>query len=539
MKQIEGYLVDIESESIFPARVTIEQKKIAGISKLKSAEERYILPGFIDAHVHIESSMLTPAEFARLAVVHGVVATVSDPHEIANVLGLEGIVYMIENAEKVNFKIYFGASSCVPATPFETAGAKVTAKDIETLFRKYKVKYLGEMMNWPGVLNDDPEVLAKIALAKKFNAPVDGHAPGLMGDDAVKYIKAGISADHECYQIEEALHKLKHGMKIIIREGSAAKNYEELHELLFSYPDQVMFCSDDKHPDELVKGHINSLVVRSIRKGVNLFNLLRAACLNPVRHYDLDVGLLQPGDPADFIVVDSLLDFNVLQTWINGELVAENGKTKIPRVESAVINHFNTGYKFPNDFLIKSEKEKIPVIEAMDQQLITHKIEVPARKDQDGFLLADPENDILKIIVANRYQDVKPAVAFVKNFGLKEGAIASSVAHDSHNIIAVGVNDDFLSRAVNLVIDQKGGAAAVSETQEMVLPLPVAGLMSIDDGYRVAALYEEIDGLAKEMGSTLASPFMTLSFMALLVIPSLKLSDKGLFDGEQFEFVTL
>ncbi len=534
--QLKANLVDIKSECIYPAHISVTNGLITNIEKINETPADYILPGFVDAHVHVESSMLTPCQFARLAVMHGTVATISDPHEIGNVLGIEGVEYMIENGKQVPFKFYFGAPSCVPATTFETAGAIINAADIEKLFQRDEIVYLAEMMNWPGVLSGDNIVLEKIALAKKYNKQVDGHAPGLRGEQAKKYIAAGITTDHECFTAEEALDKLKYGMKILIREGSAAKNFEALINLLHTYPNEIMFCSDDKHPDNLEHGHINLLVVRALEKGIDLFKILRAACLNPIEHYKLNVGQLRIGDPADFILVNNLKDFQVQKTYINGELVAENGKTKIPFYESKIVNNFSTSKKTPEQFKIKAKSEKIFAIEALDGQLITNKIAATARYI-NGYCEADVENDILKIAVVNRYSNAAPALGFIKNFGLKHGAIASTVAHDSHNIIAVGTNDEELCKAVNLLIDCKGGVAGLSSSMEMILPLPIAGIMSGEDAFEVAKHYTAIDAFAKELGSTLSAPFMTLSFMALLVIPHLKLSDKGLFDGDTFNFV--
>ena len=534
--QLKANLVDIKSERIYPAHISVTNGFITNIEKINETPADYIPPGFVDAHVHVESSMLTPCQFARLAVMHGTVATISDPHEIGNVLGIEGVEYMIENGKQVPFKFYFGAPSCVPATTFETAGAIINAADIEKLFQRDEIVYLAEMINWPGVLNGDSVVLEKIALAKKYNKQVDGHAPGIRGEQAKKYIAAGITTDHECFTAEEALDKLKYGMKILIREGSAAKNFEALINLLHSYPNEIMFCSDDKHPDNLEHGHINLLVVRALEKGIDLFKILRAACLNPVEHYKLNVGQLRIGDAADFILVNNLKDFQVQKTYINGELVAENGKTKIPFHESKIVNNFSTSKKTPEQFKIKAKSEKIFAIEALDGQLITNKIAAAARYI-NGYCEADVENDILKIAVVNRYNNAAPALGFIKNFGLKHGAIASTVAHDSHNIIAVGTNDEELCKAVNLLIDCKGGVAGLSSSMEMILPLPIAGIMSGEDAFEVAKHYTAIDAFAKELGSTLSAPFMTLSFMALLVIPHLKLSDKGLFDGDTFNFV--
>lgn len=535
---ISGQIVAIGEKRIFPGEVTIEGGRIAAIRETQQAGEHFILPGFIDAHIHIESTMLVPAEFARLAVVHGTVGAVSDPHEIGNVTGIQGVHYMVDNGRQVNFKFCFGAPSCVPATPFETAGAAITTDEIATLFQNGTVKYLAEMMNWPGVLQHDAEVHAKLSLARKYHKKVDGHAPGLRGEQALQYIRAGITTDHECYAREEALDKLRHGMKIIIREGSAAKNFDALAALLHDYSDEMMFCSDDKHPDDLVEGHINVLVKRAVERGIDLFKVLQAACVNPVRHYGMEAGLLQPGDPADLILVEDLKEFNVLKTLINGEVVAEAGKSFIPRQDIKAINNFHTGKKRPEDFRVKCEEGRIRVITAADGQLVTGHV-TAAAKESEGFAVPDIGRDIVKLTVVNRYKDTAPAVAFIKNTGIKNGALASSVAHDSHNIVAAGTDDQAICRAVNLVIESRGGISAVSGKRELLLPLPVAGLMSDQDGHAVARAYTAIDKMAKEMGSTLTAPFMTLSFMALLVIPSLKLSDKGLFDGDKFNFTGL
>ena len=712
---IQGNLADIHLKKIYPAEIMVDKGKIISIKQiahLPPGTQHYILPGFIDSHVHIESSMLVPSEFAKLAVVHGTVATVSDPHEIANVCGMEGVDFMIENGKMVSFKFYFGAPSCVPATEFETAGAALNFADVEKLLQREEIKYLSEMMNFPGVLNEDEEVMKKIAVAHHLNKPVDGHAPGLRGEDARKYIQASpnpskggdldsddinihynyqtaepmaygllkkyvnehrenptltenilwqllrgkkldgykfrrqhiigsyiadfvclskkliievdglihqipenkisdaertvelnrygydvirftneevtgnteyvlsviilrinkttsilsdsknpplegreafpsgggvavISTDHECFTSEEALDKLKYGMKILIREGSAAKNFDALIELLHDHSNQMMFCSDDKHPDSLVVGHINLLCARAIAKGIDLFKVLRAACVNPVLHYKLDVGLLRKGDAADFIVVKDLDKFNVLKTFINGELVAENGRSRVISPQSTVINNFSCSKKKVKDFAYPlttpDSRLPTPIIEALDGQLITNKLSI-IPKVVDGMVVCDTESDILKIVVVNRYKDAPVAKAFVKNFGLKKGAIASSVAHDSHNIVAVGVDDESICHSVNRVIDCKGGVSVSFPVGEgwdgAVLSLPIAGLMSNEDGYKVAAAYSAIDKMVKEeLGSTLFAPFMTLSFMALLVIPHLKLSDKGLFDGDSFKLL--
>lgn len=535
--KLQGKLVQIEARKITPVEIEFNSGKIQSIQPIEeNSSLPFIMPGFIDAHVHVESSMLVPSEFARLAVVHGTVATISDPHEIANVCGMLGVEYMIENGKQVPFHFFFGAPSCVPATPFETAGGEINADDIENLMSRSEILYLAEMMNWPGTVHRDPLVMEKIRISKKYGKPIDGHSPGLIGELAEKYVSAGPSTDHECFTYEEALGKIKLGMKISIREGSAAKNFEALIDLIDDYPDMIMFCSDDKHPDNLAISHINELAARAIAKGKDVFDVLRAACLNPIAHYSLPVGQVREGDPADFILVKDLEQFEVLATYIKGVKVAENGKTLIPLVNNEVINNFHTSLKRPEDYRLSASGSKVRVIEALDGQLITPEIEGEILI-RDGFAESNPEKDILKITVVNRYQDAPPAVAFIKNFGLKTGAIASSVGHDSHNIIAVGIDDESICRSVNLLIEAKGGISAVSGEKEEVLPLPVGGIMSPEDGYQVAEAYTRIDRMAKEMGSNLNSPFMTLSFMALLVIPDLKLSDKGLFDGKRFEFV--
>ena len=535
---VQGQIVDLQNKTIFKGEVVINEGKIVKVRPANHNIDNYILPGFIDAHIHIESSMLVPSEFARIAVTHGTVATVSDPHEIANVLGVQGVEFMIDNGKKVPLKFNFGAPSCVPATCFESAGAIVNEQDIKTMMENPDIKYLAEMMNYPGVLFDDTEVLAKIQQAKKNNKPIDGHAPGLRGEDITKYIAAGISTDHECFTYEEALEKLQKGMKVIIREGSAAKNFEALIDLLPEHFENIMFCSDDKHPDDLILGHINDLCKRAVTRGINIFKVLQAACMNPVQHYKLDVGLLREGDPADFIIVEDLIHFEVLKTYIDGVLVSEKGKSFIEPVSFEVLNNFNTEKKVVSDFEFHSASEKIRVIEALDGELVTNELELDSL-NKDGNLVSNTKNDVLKMTVVNRYKNAEPSIAFIKNFGLKEGAIASSVGHDSHNIIAVGVSDAMICKAVNLLIEHKGGVCAVSEDNERIVPLPIAGIMSDQPAETIGKAYAELDTVAKQMGSTLRAPYMTLSFMALLVIPSLKLSDKGLFDGHSFRFSSL
>jgi adenine deaminase len=535
---VQGNIVDLDNKRIFKGEVEVEKGKILEIREAHHNQENFILPGFVDAHIHIESSMLVPSEFAKIAVLHGTVATVSDPHEIANVLGVKGVDFMIENGKKVPLKFNFGAPSCVPATSFESAGAIIDAADIKLMMENRDIKYLAEMMNYPGVLFDDAEVLAKIQHAKNNNKPIDGHAPGLRGEDATKYIAAGISTDHECFSYDEALEKLQKGMKVLIREGSAAKNFEALIDLLPEYFENIMFCSDDKHPDDLLLGHINQLCERAVVKGIDVFKVLQVACVNPVKHYNLEVGLLQKGDAADFILVDNLKNFNVLETYINGELVAKNGKSFVKSVPFEVLNNFNTDKKKVADFRFESSANKIRVIEALDGELVTNQMEADALI-VDRNLVSNIATDVLKMTVVNRYKNEVPAIAFIKNFGIKEGAIASSVGHDSHNIIAIGVSDEDICKAVNLIIENSGGVCAVNASEEKIVSLPVAGIMSDLSAEEIGKSYAELDTMAKQMGSKLRAPYMSLSFMALLVIPSLKLSDKGLFDGTSFQYTSV
>jgi adenine deaminase len=547
---IRGNRVDIKRKAIEFAELTITAGIIRELHILQdfpNPEAPFLLPGFIDSHVHIESSMLVPSEFARLAVVHGTVATISDPHEIANVCGISGVDFMIANGQQVPFKFHFGAPSCVPATTFETAGAALDSRDVEELLKRKDIFYLSEMMNFPGVLNGDEEVMKKIAAAHRLGKPVDGHAPGLRGKQAAQYIAAGISTDHECFTKEEALDKLQQGMKIIIREGSAAKNFDALIGLLQDYPEQIMFCSDDKHPDSLVEGHINQLCARAIQQGVPLFHILQAACVNPVHHYGMRVGLLEKGHPADLIVVHDLIEFKVEATYIEGVLVASQGKSMITSVAIPALEQpFCSVNILPEQLSLRCNnfpadaEGLIPVIGALDGQLITHRLSMVG-KTLDDCYVSDIEKDLLKIVVVNRYRPAAPAIAWVHGFGFHTGAIASTVAHDSHNIVAVGVDDESLAVAIQMVAAGRGGVSCVrgtGEKEQVLLPLPVGGLMSTADGYQIASDYTAIDQMAKEMGSQLSAPFMTLSFMALLVIPHVKLSDLGLFDGDKFTFLT-
>jgi adenine deaminase len=534
-----AFLIDIVNKTTFPAEVVVADGIITSIQPCEvNLCHTYLLPGFIDAHVHVESSLLVPSEFARMAVLHGMVGTVSDPHEIANVMGVEGVEFMLNDASNVPFHFFFGAPSCVPATQFETAGATLDVDSVDRLLQRDDIWYLAEMMNYPGVLHDDPEVLAKIASAQKYNKPVDGHAPGLRGADVVKYASAGIQTDHECFTLEEALDKIQAGMFVQIREGSAARNFEALHPLLKLHPEKVMLCSDDKHPDNLLEGHINLLVKRALDLGYNLYDVLRASSFHVRNHYNLPVGMLQLGDPADFIEIDHPDSFKILRTWIHGECVAENGHSHIKSQRPTAINNFVSRTIEDHEIEIIADAEsQLRVIEAYEGQLITGTFAFEHGKEIGEKIEAFPDSDILKIVVVNRYENKPPAVAFIKNLGLKSGAFASTVAHDSHNIIAAGCDDQSILKSIRLLMESNGGLSAVAQHENFVLPLPVAGLMSNEDAWKIASDYIQIDQFVKEtLRTPLRAPFMTLSFMALLVIPELKLSDKGLFDGKNFRF---
>ncbi|MDZ4667148.1 MAG: adenine deaminase [bacterium] len=528
--EVCGQVIDILGQRIYAACVVITDGKIASITELEEAPPHFILPGFVDAHVHIESSLLAPSEFARMALTHGTIATISDPHEIANVLGIEGVNYMIENGKQAPFYFHFGAPSCVPATHFETAGASLDAQQVDALLQSEDIYYLTEMMNFPGVIFDDEEVHKKIKAAHRINKPVDGHAPGLTGVQLKKYVDAGISTDHECFTLQEAQEKLALGMKILIREGSAARNFDTLIPLLDTHYEQLMFCSDDKHPDSLLLGHINQLVARALALGNNLFKVLQVACINPWQHYGMRQGILRVGDTADFIVVNNWQEVKVLQTYVAGELLAEKGVCLFKGVPIHCLNQFVAQPLSVTQLAFKPANPE-PVIVCLEGQLITHRLEVPASE-------CTPEYDCLKLVVYNRYQTEAPAIAYIKNFGLTQGAIAGSVAHDSHNIIAVGTSDADLCKAINAVIAHRGALVACNASQEKVLPLPLAGLMSDGEAWEVAELYKQVDAFSKGiLGATLQAPFMSLSFMALLVIPHLKLSNRGLFNGDSFSFV--
>ncbi|WP_024653034.1 adenine deaminase [Borrelia persica] len=542
---IKTNYIDIFNKKIYPANITIKNGIIFKIEKTNESFKEYILPGFIDSHIHIESSLLIPSHFAHLVVQHGTVATISDPHEIANVNGIDGINFMIKNANKIDFKIFFGAPSCVPALPleFETSGHVLDDKDVDQLLLRDDIYYLSEMMNFNGVINKDPQVMNKIYSAIKYNKVIDGHAPNLTQTETLNYTSAGISTDHECSTIEDARYKLSLGMKILIREGSAAKNFNTLHPLISEesgkYKDHLMFCLDDAHPDILINGHINSIVARAIKQGHDFFDVLKIACINPVMHYKIPVGLLRVGDPADFIITQDLKSFKIDQTYINGKLVFSNGKSHIPLLSENLINNFNCSQKSTTDFKFFTKSKTIPIINCIDNQIITHKTIINSSLLAPDFQ-SNINEDILKIAVINRYNNNKISIGFIKNFGIKDGAIGSTVAHDSHNIIIIGTNDEYLCKVANIIIKNKGGLCALNNTQTLMLDLPISGLMSMLPPNEVAIKYIQLENFCKDiLGSNLEHPFMTLSFMSLTVIPHLKINDKGLFDIDSFSFLKI
>ena len=540
MKQIiHGNLVDIHQQRIFPATITIEQGVITQIEESSESYEEYILCGFVDAHIHIESSMMPPYEFARVALTHGTIGAVTDPHEIANVMGMEGIKYMLKSAKEAPFYFATGVPSCVPATPFETSGATIGVEQTQELIQRPEITHLSEVMNIPAVLNQDEEMMGKMALAKSYHKPIDGHAPLLVGEDLSRYIASGISTDHEAVAYAEAKEKIQKGMKIQIRQGSSAKNFEALYPLIDEYPESCMFCSDDLHPNDLTQGHINRLVKEAIAKGCNLWNVLRVASLNPKTHYNLPMGTLQVGETADFIIVNNLEEFTLLATYVQGSIVAKERQSLLPFCPQPAINNFHATPIKETSLKVPTQHGKIRVIKAFDGELITQEVDEEPTVI-GGLVVSDTSRDILKIVVIDRYHPHSPiSIDFIEGFGLSQGAIASTIAHDSHNIIAVGVSDEAITHAINLLIETKGGIAAVYAHHHALLPLEIAGLMSQQEGWAIARAYERLDRIAKEqMHSPLQAPYMTLSFMALLVIPELKISDKGLFDGHRFTFVS-
>lgn len=535
---LSGTIADVVSGRVYTGHIHIENGVIVSVVEARVDNNVFIMPGFVDAHVHIESSMLSPIEFARVALRHGTIAAVADPHEIANVLGSEGVEYMINNAKLTPFVFQFGVPSCVPATKYETSGAVIDAAGVELLLGTNDIGFLSEMMNFPGVLHQDAEVMAKITAAHKLKKPIDGHAPGLRGQALKTYAAAGITTDHECFTLAEAHDKINEGMMIQIREGSAARNFDELAPLIATHPEKIMFCSDDMHPDALLKGHINLLVKRALNLGYPLMNVLRACTLNPVRHYSLKSGLLQAGDPANFIIVSNFETPDIMEVWMNGRKMPLQENHRSGYIEPQTPNHFYVNTVTAKDFEIEATGSKAHVIGVMDGQIVSRELKLSVRI-LNRNVVTDIENDVLKIAVLNRYKEAKPALGLVNGFGIRSGALASSVAHDSHNIVVVGTNDADMAAAVNLINENRGGICFVNGEQKNILPLPIAGIISNQKAENVAEKYLGLDKSVKSLGCSLQAPFMSLSFMALLVIPALKMSDKGLFDVQNFSFKNL
>ena len=538
MEIFSGNIVDPVSKRIYKGQIKVGDGVIKEINQKDDVNDVYILPGLVDSHIHIESSMLTPQNFSDAAIRFGTVATVSDPHEIANVLGEEGVNYMIENARDSQIKFFFGVPSCVPATGFESSGAKIDSKQVKNLLQRKDLYFLSEMMNYPGVIYQDPEVHRKINSAKEAGKRIDGHAPGLRGKDLDAYVKAGISTDHECFSLREAEEKLDKGMYIQIREGSAAKNFESLYSIIDKNPDKIMLCSDDLHPDDLVKGHINLLLKRCVEKKIDLFNAIRSVSVVPVNHYNINVGLLQVGDPADFILVNNLTEFQVLKTVIDGKIVFTRGDFPIKKKPQKLVNKFFVNEVHEENIKVQARGSRIKVIQIIDKELITKSI-ISDAKIENNCIISDVKNDILKIVVQNRYEKEPPSVGFIKGFELRKGGFVSSIAHDSHNIIAVGTEDRIITELIHWVNKNRGGISVHTGQEIIGLNLPVAGIISDKPASEVAEMYLRLNNAAREMGCPLEAPFMTLSFMALLVIPELKIGNKGLFDVNHFKFTNL
>ena len=566
MMEFKAYILDVIANTIYPASITIKDGMFSEVTPIVVTDDTeldfdgLVLPGLIDAHIHIESSMLTPAQFAKIAVRYGVTSAVCDPHEIANVLGIEGVEFMIENASQVPFNFYFTAPSCVPATPFETSGYSLGVSEIEYLLQKDEIIGLGEMMNFPGVINGDEEVLKKLDLARKYKKPIDGHAPLLSGENLDKYLEHDILTDHECVSFLEAFEKKRKGMKIMVREGSSAKNMEDIfnfkdsiYDLEFGGLEEIppsvlenniyslMFdfiVSDDKNSVDLVQGYLNESIKKAVDLGIGVLKAIDMTTVNPAYFYKLNSGVIVENAQADFIVIDELDTFKVLKTYIAGECVfdGENVLFDVPEVEAE--NSMNVGLKTPQDFDINYDGDEceVNVIKCFDGQLLTEK-ETATLKTKDGVIQSDILNDILKISVVERHGKNHVSNGFIKGFGLKKGAIASSIAHDSQNIVVIGYNSKDMADAVNRVIENKGGLAVESEDFDDSLSLPIAGLMTNEDAFEVASKLKHLQKMAYALGCEINEPFMTMAFMSLLVMPSIKLSDKGLFDVDSFEFM--
>ena len=524
-----GHVVNILDGTMTDAEIVVKEGVITAITPCDVPDDApYYLPGFVDSHVHIESSMMLPTEFARIAKRHGTVGAICDPHEIANVLGIAGVELMLDNARQTDFYFGFGAPSCVPScgTDIETSGEILDSKAVASLLKREDITMLSEMMNYPGVLNADAEVMAKIDAAKLVGKPVDGHAPGLVGEGRKQYAAAGISTDHECTQYEEARDAVNAGMFVLIREGSAAKNYEALSPLIAECPDMLMFCTDDSHPTDLLKGHIDQIVKRAIKDGYPVMDVLRMACLNPVRHYGLKAGLLQVGDSADFIAISDLsADFKVIATYIHG--VCQNDEeSETFELQDCYSRCAATPITTGDIAYMNEEESVVPQIVATDGSLLT------------AWYSGPKDSHSQKLVTYNRYvPGARPQVAYIRGFEITNGAIAQTIAHDCHNIIAIGSDDGMIVDMINRVISMRGGIAATDGNETVELPLPIGGIMSNLPGEDLSEINLKLEQTVRQSGCIFNAPFITLGFMALPVIPELKLTDKGLFDGNTFQFV--
>lgn len=539
-KIIEGVIVRPQSREKFGARIVVAGQHIKSIVKDSTIKAPFILPGFIDSHVHIESSMLIPSRFAEMAVKHGTVAVVTDPHEVANVAGVEGIRFMVEDSKTVPLKFFFGVPSCVPATPLEKSGATIDHQQVYELLSEPDFHFLAEMMNFPGVINNDRDVVMKLDAAKKFKKPVDGHAPGFTGEDLKKYVAAGISTDHECSSIDEALERINFGQIIQIREGSAARNFSSLAPLIAQHPESLMFCTDDSHPDFLELGHINKIVARAVAKGYDLFDVLNIATQIPQKHYGFSLGKLEVNDLADFIIVDNLQDFNVLQTYIDGSSVYRNKNITFNLQDVPKPNYqFRTATPSIDDLRVVVQGNTMNVIEVFPDELITNWVKYPVSQNCGQEINSMLNEDIIKIVLLNRYENTVPVVGFIKGFNLKSGAIAASIAHDSHHILAIGANDESLVSTLKWIVSHRGGICFAENSVVDGIPLPYFGLMTDSNGQDVSTTYKKLNASISKAGSKLNAPFMTASFMALTVIPFLKINHNGLFDVNKFISVPL
>ena len=543
-------IVNVFSGEIIPGSIAVAKGYIIGFGsypakRVVNMKGRFVAPGFIDAHVHIESSMSCPTEFARSVLPHGTTTVAADPHEIANVLGAEGIGYMIDSSKDQPVNIYFTLPSCVPATDMETSGAKLGADDLLPFMDNCRIIALGEVMNFPGVICRDNEVLRKIEGMKKQIKPVDGHAPGLTGRDLYAYISAGIFSDHECTTEKEAKEKLNAGMHIMIREGTGAKNLEDLLPIINRQTARrVMWCTDDRHPHDIIKeGHIDYIVRSAIRMGLDPVIAIQMATINPAEYFGLNhVGAIAPGRQADLVVFSDIKNPVIEEVYFRGNLAAKEGKM-LPEIKRPAPLNIRSSMNIDIakiDFSIPALSRQARVIEVISDQIVTGQSLIKVAVSGNSAV-SDIKRDILKIAVVERHKGThNTGMGFARGFGLKQGALASSVAHDSHNIIIVGTNDEDMKTALEAVVKMGGGLAAAGNGKILAaLPLPIAGLMSLQPLKTIKEKLDNLINISREFGSSLSDPFMTLSFLALPVIPELKITDKGLVDVSKFRIVPL